>query len=95
MRVGHFKQTANNFFESLILVVAHTRFIQTDAVAPLAGVAFKGLLDIAALLVSAGAEVDAASADGRTPLSMAAAFNRGPMVAWLLQHGASRDARDA
>ena len=35
------------------------------------------------------------SADGRTALSMAAAFNRGPMVAWLLQHGASPDARDA
>ena len=35
------------------------------------------LLDIAELLVAAGADVDAASADGRTPLSMAAAFNRG------------------
>ena len=63
---------------------------QTDAKGqtPLAGVAFKGLVEIASLLVGAGAGVDASAADGRTPLAMAAAFNRGRMVAWLLEHGA-------
>src|SRR5438270_14029316 len=61
----------------------------------LAGAAFKGLIDVAALLVDAGAEIDARSADGRTPLMRAAAFNREKMVAWLLAHGASPDARDA
>ncbi|MSO55538.1 MAG: hypothetical protein EXQ55_01230 [Acidobacteria bacterium] len=35
------------------------------------------------------------SVDGRTALGMAAAFNRTPMVQWLLQHGASRDVGDA
>ena len=62
---------------------------------PLAGVAFKGLIDVAELLVAGEAIIDAPSADGRTPLMMAAAFNRVEMVAWLLAHGASPDARDA
>ena len=62
---------------------------------PLAGVAFKGLIDIAELLFAAGAHVDASAADGRTPLCMAAAFNRSAMVEWLIQHGASTDHRDA
>ena len=57
--------------------------------------AFKGLVEIADVLVAAGSDVDARSADGRTALSMAAAFNRTPMVKWLLQHGASRDVCDA
>jgi ankyrin repeat protein len=35
------------------------------------GVAFKGLVPIAELLVTAGAAVNAPSADGRTPLMMA------------------------
>ena len=48
--------------------------------APLAGVAFKGLVEIAELLVAA---VDAASPDGRTPLMMAAAFDCAETVAWL------------
>ena len=62
---------------------------------PLAGVAFKGLIDIAELLIGAGVAVDGTAADGRTPLMMASAFNRADMVAWLLAHGASPDARDA
>ena len=33
--------------------------------------------------------------EGLTPLSLAAAFNRTDMVRWLLDHGASRDMRDA
>jgi ankyrin repeat protein len=37
----------------------------------------------------------APSGDGRTPLMMAAAFNRVEMVSWLLAHGASSNARDA
>ena len=50
---------------------------------------------MAVVLVEAGAEMDARSQDGRTPLMMAAAFNREEMVAWLLAHGASPDTREA
>jgi ankyrin repeat protein len=63
---------------------------------PLAGVAFKGLVDVAEVLVAGGADVNNASAaNGRTPLMMAAAFNRIEMVHWLVGHGAARDLRDA
>ena len=55
----------------------------------------QGLVEIAELLVGAGAAADAASADGRTPLMVAAAFDRADMVAWLLARGASPQARDA
>jgi len=59
-------------------------------------VAFKSLIDIAEVLVAGGADVNHAStANGRTPLMMAAAFNRIEMVQWLIAHGAARDARDA
>jgi len=68
----------------------------TQGEAPLAGVAFKGLIDIAEALVAGGADVNTASqANGRTPLMMAAAFNRIDMVRWLLAHGAAPDLRDA
>jgi hypothetical protein len=53
---------------------------KTRPTSPLSGVAFKGLIDMAELLVAGGAIVDAPSADGRTPLMMAAAFNRVEMV---------------
>jgi hypothetical protein len=35
------------------------------------------------------------SHDGRTPLMMAAGFNRSDMVRWLVAHGADADMRDA
>jgi ankyrin repeat protein len=61
---------------------------------PLSGVAIKGLIEIAEALTAAGATVDAPAFDGRTPLMMAAAVNRVTMVRWLLDRGASTEARD-
>ncbi len=66
-----------------------------DGQAPLAGVAYKGLTEVATMLLDAGAAIDAAGPDGRTPLMMAAAFDRTEMVRLLLARGARRDARDA
>ena len=61
---------------------------------PLAGVAFKGLLEVAHYLVEGGADIDAPAHDGRTPLGVAAAFNRVEMVRWLLSAGADAQRRD-
>jgi ankyrin repeat protein len=50
-------------------------------------------MEVAGLLVEAGARVDATDPDGRTPLMMAAAFNRSAMVRWLLDRRLPRSAR--
>ncbi|MGK5036276.1 ankyrin repeat domain-containing protein [Janthinobacterium sp. LB3P118] len=61
----------------------------------LAGVAYKGYLDIAELLLQHGAKVEGSSPDGKTPLMMAAMFNRLAILDLLLQHGARIDAVDS
>jgi hypothetical protein len=62
---------------------------------PLAGVAYKGYLEIAQLLLQHGANVEGASPDGKTPLMMAAMFNRCAIVTLFLEHGARLDAVDS
>jgi ankyrin repeat protein len=52
-------------------------------------------IDIARALLAKGANVNAASAEGVTPLMIAAARDNAPMVGLLLQAGAKADARDA
>ena len=61
----------------------------------MSGAAFKGLVDVAEVLVEYGASVNARSDEGRTPLMMAAAFDRADMVRWLVAHGADPEIRDA
>ncbi|WP_163360228.1 ankyrin repeat domain-containing protein, partial [Enterobacter hormaechei] len=55
---------------------------------PLAGAAFKGDLAMVELLLAGGADVEGASADGKTALMMAAMFNQAEVAASLLAHGA-------
>ncbi|MGV2442320.1 ankyrin repeat domain-containing protein, partial [Bacillus atrophaeus ATCC 9372] len=62
---------------------------------PLAGAVFKGAAGVVTALLEHGAAVDAAGPDGRTPLMMAAMFNRDEMVEALLRAGADREAKDA
>jgi len=62
---------------------------------PMAGAAFKGNLPMVRLLVEKGAQVDGASADGRTALMMAAMFNRTAIMDYLLAQGADPARRDA
>ena len=45
-------------------------------------------------MVNAGACIDVVTADGRSALTMAAAFNRVEMIAWLLDRGAMPDLPD-
>lgn len=52
-------------------------------------------IDVARELLAKGANVNAASAEGVTPLMIAAARDNAPMVGLLLQAGAKADARDA
>ena len=52
------------------------------------------MLAVAQCLVEGGATVDALAHDGRTPLGVAAAFNRVDMVRWLLSAGADAGRRD-
>ncbi len=47
------------------------------------------------LLLAGGADVEGASADGKTALMMAAMFSQAEVAASLLAHGARRDAQDA
>lgn len=61
----------------------------------LAGAAVNGAVKAAELLLSLGAAVDAADADGYTPLMHAAINGDVPMSRLLLQHGASPQCRNA
>ena len=60
---------------------------------PLAGVAFKGETAIARLLLQHGARADGTGGD-RTPLMVAAMFDKVEIATLLLQHGADPAARD-
>ncbi|WP_028694677.1 ankyrin repeat domain-containing protein [Pseudomonas cremoricolorata] len=62
---------------------------------PIAGAAFKGDLPMIRLLVENGVPVDAAAQDGRTALMLAAMFNRGEILEYLLAEGADPTHRDA
>jgi ankyrin repeat protein len=55
---------------------------------PIAGAAFKGDLPMIELLIEHGVPVDAAAADGRTALMLAAMFNRSEILEFLLAKGA-------
>ena len=46
-------------------------------------------------LVEGGAQVEGASFDGRTALMMAAMFNRGEIIDYLISKGADPKAKDA
>jgi uncharacterized protein len=61
---------------------------------PLGGVAFKGYLEIAALLLDHGAQIDADNGAGMTPIMFAAMFGRHEMVKMLEQRGASLNRRN-
>ena len=61
--------------------------------APLSGVAFKGETAIARLLLERGAKPDGIGGD-RTPLMVAAMFDKVEIAALLLRHGADPAARD-
>ncbi len=62
---------------------------------PLAGVAFKGDLAVTRLLVAHGAAVEGpAGGDGRTPLMIAAMFDRVEIAQALLDAGADPERRD-
>ena len=61
--------------------------------APLAGVAFKGEAVIARLLLERGAKPDGIGGD-RTPLMVAAMFDKADIATMLLDHGADPGARD-
>lgn len=67
----------------------------TGSGSALMGVAFKGHLQIARLLLEAGADPQHRNAAGQTALMMAALFDRRPIVQLLLEAGADIAARDA
>jgi ankyrin repeat protein len=56
---------------------------------PLGGVAFKGYLKLAELLLWHGADIHADNGGGLTPIMFASMFGRTAMVALLEQHGAA------
>jgi ankyrin repeat protein len=60
----------------------------------LMGVAFKGYLTLARMLIAAGAQVDRRNRAGQTALMMAALFGREPVIEALLAAGADPDLRD-
>lgn len=57
---------------------------------PLAGVCFKGNLEIVKLLVENGADIDANNGMGLTPYSFAVMFNRGEIAEYLLTKSRKR-----
>jgi ankyrin repeat protein len=58
-------------------------------------VAFKGYVDIAQILIEHGADVNATTPDGKTPLMFAAMFNQTAIMELLLSHGANADLKSA
>ncbi|MBB2201476.1 ankyrin repeat domain-containing protein [Gluconacetobacter tumulisoli] len=87
----------NSHDETVACLLAHHAAVDLQdakGATALAGVAFKGDLAVARLLVAAGAGIDVPNHVGRTPLIFATMFNRAPMVAFLLEHGADPDRRD-
>ncbi len=61
---------------------------------PLHVAAAAGETEIAALLVEAGADINAGDIDGSTPLDVAAIRRQPGMVSWLLEQGADLNHRD-
>lgn len=61
---------------------------------PLTSAAESGFADVAGVLIAAGAVVEAADEDGRTPLWLAARHSRLPAARVFLQHGADPGAKD-
>jgi ankyrin repeat protein len=57
-------------------------------------VAFKGYEEIAALLLTHGADIDADNGGGMTPLMFAAMFGRIKVAEQLKEHGASLNRRN-
>ena len=55
---------------------------------PLHEASSRGLLDIAQLLLSYGANVDVKNTKGKTPFQLAASAGHGEMTTLLLEHGA-------
>lgn len=53
-----------------------------------------GSRDVASLLFARGADIEARTDDGWTPLHMAALHNNGPLAEQLLARGAKADVRD-
>jgi GA-binding protein transcription factor beta len=69
----------------------------TDGSTPLHCAAWKGHLEIVALLLEAGADVNAQNRNehwGTTPLHAAAHSNQAGIVQLLIEHGAEVNARD-
>ena len=62
--------------------------------AALDGAAFKGSVPLAKALVKAGADVNGASAEGKTALMLAALTGRTEVAKYLLEAGAKPDAAD-
>ncbi len=61
---------------------------------PIHTAATAGNVEIARLLLDAGAELEAEDADGSTPLHNACVMRRGEMAAFLIERGASVNRRD-
>jgi ankyrin repeat protein len=69
--------------------------VEQIAGTPLQCAARTGNLDMAGMLVKAGAQVDGTGAAGRTPLSFAVFFNHLDMIRFLIEKGADVNVRNA